>query len=317
MTGKYLGKTDLSGKQNYSHIKVKKRSHFLDLGIYIFIRFLLRILSILPYKTKIASGGLIYQKIISPLSGNRRRILDNLKLIFPDLEERKREELCSQVPNNIGRTFFELLSPNAFAKMAQSAKVSGPGFNILKRAQDQKKPVILVSGHLANYDVVRVVLNANQVSVGALYKPMNNPYFNSFYERCIKEIAKPLFPRGRTGMGNMMRYLSDGNVVALLVDQYMSHGEPLKFFGHTAYTATSAAKLALKHDALLITFYVVRKDDGVNFDLVFESPVKPSTPSEMTQILNDRLEKQIRKNMGQWLWTHRRWKSPSALLNKS
>ena len=313
MTGKYLGKTDLSGKQNYSHIKVKKRSHFLDLGIYIFIRFLLRILSILPYKTKIASGGLIYQKIISPLSGNRRRILDNLKLIFPDLEERKREELCSQVPNNIGRTFFELLSPNAFSKMAQSAKVSGPGFNILKHAQEQKKSVILVSGHLANYDVVRVVLNANQIPVGALYKPMNNPYFNSFYERCIKEIAKPLFPRGRAGMGNMMRYLSDGNVVALLVDQYMSHGEPLKFFGHTAYTATSAAKLALKHDALLITFYVVRKDDGVNFDLVFESPVKPSTPSEMTQILNDRLEKQIRKNMGQWLWTHRRWKSPSSL----
>ncbi len=308
-----MGKTDLSGKQNYSHITGKKRSHFLDLSIYIFTRFLLSILSILPYRTKIASGGLIYEKIISPLSGNRRRIQDNLKLIFPDLEEGKREELYSQVPNNIGRTFFELLSPNAFYKMAQSAKVSGPGFNILKHAQEQNKSVILVSGHLANYDVVRVVLNSNQISVGALYKPMNNPYFNSFYERCIKEIANPLFPRSRTGMGNMMRYLSGGNVVALLVDQYMSHGEPLKFFGHTAYTATSAAKLALKHDALLITFYVVRKDDGVNFDLVFESPVKPSTPSEMTQILNDRLEKQIRKNMGQWLWTHRRWRSPSSV----
>ena len=308
-----MGKTDLSGKQNYSHITGKKRSHFLDLSIYIFTRFLLSILSILPYRTKIASGGLIYEKIISPLSGNRRRIQDNLKLIFPDLEEGKREELYSQVPNNIGRTLFELLSPHAFYKMAQSAKVSGPGFNILKHAQEQKKSVILVSGHLANYDVVRVVLNANQISVGALYKPMNNPYFNSFYERCIKEIAKPLFPRSRTGMGNMMRYLSGGNVVALLVDQYMSHGEPLKFFGHTAYTATSAAKLALKHDALLITCYVVRKDDGVNFDLVFESPVKPSTPSEMTQILNDRLEKQIRKNMGQWLWTHRRWRSPSSV----
>ena len=308
-----MGKTDLSGKQNYSHITGKKRSHFLDLSIYIFTRFLLSILSILPYRTKIASGGLIYEKIISPLSGNRRRIQDNLKLIFPDLEEGKREELYSQVPNNIGRTLFELLSPHAFYKMAQSAKVSGPGFNILKHAQEQKKSVILVSGHLANYDVVRVVLNSNQISVGALYKPMNNPYFNSFYERCIKEIAKPLFPRSRTGMGNMMRYLSGGNVVALLVDQYMSHGEPLKFFGHTAYTATSAAKLALKHDALLITCYVVRKDDGVNFDLVFESPVKPSTPSEMTQILNDRLEKQIRKNMGQWLWTHRRWRSPSSV----
>lgn len=307
----------MSDKHKNSDIKVKKRSSFLDLSIYIFVRYLLGILSILPYRTKISLGGLIYQKIISPLSGNRKRIIDNLKLIFPDLEKRKREELCSQVPNNIGRTLFELLSPNAFSNIAKSAKVSGPGFKILKDAQEQKKPVILVSGHFGNYDVVRVVLNTNQISVGALYKPMSNPYFNTFYERCIKQIAEPLFPRGRAGMGNMMRYLEDGNVVALLIDQYMSHGEPLKFLGHTAYTATSAAKLALKHDALLITFYVVRNDDGINFDLVFESPVKPSTPNEMTQVLNDRLEKQIRKNMGQWLWTHKRWKSPSPIRNKN
>lgn len=307
----------MSEKHKNSDIKVKKRSSFLDLSIYIFVRYLLGILSILPYRTKISLGGLIYQKIISPLSGNRKRIIDNLKLIFPDLEKRKREELCSQVPNNIGRTLFELLSPNAFSNIAKSAKVSGPGFKILKDAQEQKKPVILVSGHFGNYDVVRVVLNTNQISVGALYKPMSNPYFNTFYERCIKQIAEPLFPRGRAGMGNMMRYLEDGNVVALLIDQYMSHGEPLKFLGHTAYTATSAAKLALKHDALLITFYVVRNDDGINFDLVFESPVKPSTPNEMTQVLNDRLEKQIRKNMGQWLWTHKRWKSPSPIRNKN
>ena len=307
----------MSDKHKNSSIKVKKRSSFLDLSIYIFVRYLLGILSILPYRTKISLGGLIYQKIISPLSGNRKRIIDNLKLIFPDLEKRKREELCSQVPNNIGRTLFELLSPNAFSNIAKSAKVSGPGFKILKDAQEQKKPVILVSGHFGNYDVVRVVLNTNQISVGALYKPMSNPYFNTFYERCIKQIAEPLFPRGRAGMGNMMRYLEDGNVVALLIDQYMSHGEPLKFLGHTAYTATSAAKLALKHDALLITFYVVRNDDGINFVLVFESPVKPSTPNEMTQVLNDRLEKQIRKNMGQWLWTHKRWKSPSPIRNKS
>ena len=307
----------MSDKHKNSDIKVKKRSSFLDLSIYIFVRYLLGILSILPYRTKISLGGLIYQKIFSPLSGNRKRIIDNLKLIFPDLEKRKREELCSQVPNNIGRTLFELLSPNAFSNIAKSAKVSGPGFKILKDAQEQKKPVILVSGHFGNYDVVRVVLNTNQISVGALYKPMSNPYFNTFYERCIKQIAEPLFPRGRAGMGNMMRYLEDGNVVALLIDQYMSHGEPLKFLGHTAYTATSAAKLALKHDALLITFYVVRNDDGINFDLVFESPVKPSTPNEITQVLNDRLEKQIRKNMGQWLWTHKRWKSPSPIRNKN
>ena len=60
-------------------------------------------------------GGLIYQKVISPLSGNRKRIIDNLELVFPNLEKEKREELCTKVPNNIGRTFFELLSPNEFS----------------------------------------------------------------------------------------------------------------------------------------------------------------------------------------------------------
>ena len=56
-------------------------------------------------------------------------------------------------------------------------------------------------------------------------------------------------------------------------------------------------------------------NDGINFDLVFESPVTPTSANEMTQVLNNRLEKQIRKNMGQWLWTHRRWKSPSSIKN--
>ena len=37
-------------------------------------------------------GGLIYQKVISPLSGNRKRIIDNLELVFPNLEKEKQEE---------------------------------------------------------------------------------------------------------------------------------------------------------------------------------------------------------------------------------
>ena len=112
----------MPNKHKYTYVRGIKRSHFSDLSIYIFVRFLLIILSILPYRAKIASGGLIYQKIISPLSGNRKRIIDKLGLIFPDLDKRKRDELCKQVPNNIGRTFFELLSPNAFSTLQSQLK---------------------------------------------------------------------------------------------------------------------------------------------------------------------------------------------------
>ena len=93
----------MSNKHNNLEIKGKQRSYFLDLSTYVFVRFLLSILSILPYPTKIAMGGLIYKKVISPLSGNRKRIIDNLKLVFPNLEKEKRQicltgaKLCTNI----------------------------------------------------------------------------------------------------------------------------------------------------------------------------------------------------------------------------
>ena len=74
-------------------------------------------------------------------------------------------------------------------------------------------------------------------------------------------------------MAEMMRFLRDGKLIALLIDQHMSNGEPLKFFGKTAFTATSAAKMALKYNAILMPFFVVRKQRTSNFDLHIENPI--------------------------------------------
>ena len=114
----------------------------------------------------------------------------------------------------------------------------------------------------------------------------------------------------------MVKYLKMGNCVAILFDQVMGKGEPLKFFGKTAYTATSVAKLAIKYDAVLIPFFSERQSDGINFELFFDNSIPHGEPTAMTQHLNDLLEKRIRDNMDQWLWTHKRWKQPEPVLNK-
>ena len=110
-------------------------------------------------------------------------------------------------------------------------------------------------------------------------------------------------------MAEMMKFLRDGKSIALLIDQHMANGEPLKFFGKTAFTATSAAKMALKYDAILMPFFVVRKGRTSDFDLHFEAPIEHSNPIKMTQDFNDRLEARVKENLDQWLWTHKRWKS--------
>ena len=275
----------------------------------ILIHFVLNILKIFPYRTRIYAGSLIFRIFISPLTGNKKRIESNLNLVMPNLLENEKNKLATRCLDNIGMTMFELLSPKEFKLAGERAKVLGPGIALLERARDESKPVILISGHFGNYDVIRANLISKGYELGALYRPMNNPYFNATYLKSISSIGVPLFARGNNGMAEMMKFLRDGKSIALLIDQHMANGEPLKFFGKTAFTATSAAKMALKYDAILMPFFVVRKGRISDFDLHFEAPIEHSNPIKMTQDFNDRLEARVKENLDQWLWTHKRWKS--------
>lgn len=267
-------------------------------------------LRLIPYPSRIRLGGWFFSAVLAPLSGHRARIRANLRKVCPDLPSAEIRRLEKSVPNNVGRTIIELFSPHDFSAVARQAPVSGPGLSVLEEARAAGRPAILVSGHFGNYDVVRAGLIARGFNIGALYRRMNNRFFNEIYVATISRIGTPLFERGRPGMADMVRFLNEGGALALLIDQHMQQGEPLEFFGQTAYTAVSAAKMALKYDAPLIPFYVTRQQDGLHFTLELEAPIPPSDPATMTQALNDSLEARVRDNMDQWLWVHRRWKTP-------
>jgi len=275
----------------------------------ILIYFVLNILKIFPYRVRINTGRLIFRYFISPLTDNKKRIENNLNLVMPNLLENTKKEIVNKCLDNIGMTMFELLSPKEFKIVGQKAEVLGPGAALLEKSKDASKPVILISGHYGNYDVVRANLIPKGYQIGALYRPMNNPYFNATYLKNISLIGMPLFARGKHGMSEMMKFLKGGKLIALLIDQHMQNGEPLKFFGKTAFTATSAAKMALKYNAILMPFFVVRKGRTSKFELHFETPIQHSDPIKMTQEFNDRLESRVKENLDQWLWTHKRWKS--------
>ena len=138
---------------------------------------------------------------------------------------------------------------------------------------------------------------------------MKNPYFNEHYVAAISKLGTPLFPRDKRGMAAMIRFLRGGGMLGLLIDQHMSHGARLSFFGHDAMTALSAAEMAIKYDALLIPIYAIRLENGLDFRIVVESPIPRGTPEAMTQALNDSLEALVRQHLDQWLWIHRRWKA--------
>lgn len=270
---------------------------------------IIRSLTLLPYRTRIPAGGWVISRLIAPLIGYRERIRDNMHFIFPDMPEDEVEEMIWDVPDQIGRTLCELFSPKNLVETARQTPITGDGVAAVDAAREAGRPIIIVSGHIGNYDVARAKLIQRGHKVGGLYRSMNYKGFNDFYVSRISQVGTPLFLRGRRGMGEMLKFLKAGNAIAMLIDQHMTAGAPLRFFGHTAYTALSAAELALRYDALLVPCYGIRQADGLSFEMIVEPPIPHSTPEEMTQALNDSLEAQVRANMSQWLWVHRRWKS--------
>lgn len=262
----------------------------------------------LPYRVRVPLFGWIVGRVIAPLAGWHRRIRNNLALVWPDLPQAEVARICREVPDNVGRTVIEIYSGSEFIARAAATPPTGPGVAALDAAHAAGRPVILVTGHFGNYDASRAALGARGFPIGSLYMPMKNRAFNAHYEAAISAIATPIFPRGKQGLAAMVRHLRGGGMLGMLVDHNMSHGAPLGFFGVEALTALSAAELALKYDALLVPTYGIRQPDGLNFEIVVEAPIPPSTPEVMTQALNDSLEALVRRHPGQWFWVHRRWK---------
>ena len=262
----------------------------------------------LPYRWRVPLAGWVVSRVVAPLAGYRARIRENLAMILPDLPAAEVARIVRAVPDNVGRTLIEIYSGAEFVAHAVSHPLTGAGVAALETAHQAGRPVILVTGHFGNYDASRAALIAKGYRVGALYNPMKNPYFNNHYVAAISQIGTPVFPKGKKGLGDMVRHLRSGGMLGLLMDQAMRHGAPVTFFGQTAMTALSAAELALKYDAVVIPTYAVRQPDGLSFQIIVEAPIARGTPEAMTQALNDSLQAVVRQNIDQWFWIHRRWK---------
>lgn len=272
------------------------------------LRIILWLLLRLPYGWRVPMFGWLTSRVVAPIAGYDRRVRENLARILPDLPPEEVRRIERAVPDNVGRTMIEMYSGPQFIARAARHAPTGPGLAELEAASAAGRPIIIVTGHFGNYNAARAALIARGHVIGGLYRPLDNPWFNKHYVAAMEGIGKPMFSRGRRGMGEMVRFLRGGGKLGLLIDQRMQQGAKLTFFGHEALTALSAAELALKYDALLLPVYAIRQPNGLDFEIIVEAAIAPDTPEAMTQALNDSLEALVRQHPEQWFWIHRRWK---------
>ena len=116
--------------------------------------------------------------------------------------------------------------------------------------------------------------------------------------------------KGIKGVREAIDYIKRDYSIALMIDQRVSEGEKINFFGKPALTTTLPAQLALKYKLSIYPVFIERLGDS-NFKIKFFNEIKStefSNKIQLTEKLNRELEKMITNNPNQWIWTHNRWK---------
>ena len=252
-------------------------------------------------------------KLIGPQIRSKKIIYENLSKFSKTLSKSNKKKIINNMWSNYGMTFVEYVFLNKFRK--ENSHIDIQGEEILKDISKNNKPVIFVSGHFANFELMSMEITKRNINLATIYRPLNNFFLNPFMEYLRRKyICKNQIKKGRQGVREAMNYINRKYSIALMIDQRVSEGKRLPFFKRDAFTTTIPAQIALKYKCDIVPIYIMRKKNN-DFEMEVCSPISTANldNSEKNKIdislkLNGIIEEMILKNPGQWIWTHNRWK---------
>tara|TARA_B100001057_G_scaffold246921_1_gene247313 strand:- start:4801 stop:5661 length:861 start_codon:yes stop_codon:yes gene_type:complete len=286
---------------------MKKTFYFIQS---IIIYFFYLISKIIGLKLSRIVFSFIFTKV-GNIFKSKKIIFNNLNKIIPEINNLEKEKIVNKMWSNYGKTFVEYVFLNTFKKRSNHIDIKN------KKAIDEilkkNKPVVFISGHFANYELMSMELTKAKVKLATIYRPLNNMFLNPFMEYLRKNfVCKNQIKKGLNGVKESLEYMKNGYSVALMVDQRVSEGPRINFFNGRAHTTTLPAQLSSRFDCDIVPIYISRNQDD-SFDMEILDPILISDNEKkdkelVTEKINAIIEKLILRDPSQWILTHNRWK---------
>ena len=280
-----------------------------------FFEFLFSIFFFIIFKIigpKIASkiSGKIFE-IIGPLFRSKKVIYNNIKRALPEIDENNLKNIEKSMWNSYGRIFAEyiFLKDFRYGKLASNVQIEGQ--EILKDIKENNKQVIFISGHLSNFELMAMFIEKSGINLSAIYRPLNNIFLNGIMENIRKKyICKNQIKKGLAGLKKLIKLKKKNYSTALMIDQRVSEGILSPLFNEKALTTTIPAQLVKKFNIPIVPVYIERIN-GLKFKITINQPLsfpQDTSQQQITDNLNQILEKFILSKPENWIWSHNRWK---------
>ena len=140
---------------------------------YFFQSIIIYILFIFGRITGLTLGRKIFSNIfkkIGPKFKSTKIIYKNLDNFSKSTTLEEREKIISDMWKNYGMTFIEYVYLDFFRK--QNSHIIIEGEENLKNVIEKNKPVIFISGHFANYELMSMELTKKNIKLATIYRPL-------------------------------------------------------------------------------------------------------------------------------------------------
>ncbi|MEH6442454.1 MAG: lysophospholipid acyltransferase family protein [Oceanospirillaceae bacterium] len=271
---------------------------------------LLRTLAKLPFRWGLRIGALL-GNTLRILAVKRRRVTAvNVALCFPELSSKEQQKFVKDifVANGIG------LVETAWAHYANQSMfddlIEIRGQHLLDAALAQEKGVILLGAHFSTLDLGGLLFSYTQAPLNTLYRKHNNPTLDA---AIIEGRSRYCQPIERKNMRLVIRQLKDNQCIWFAPDQDLNAKGCVfaKFFGHTASTVTATSNFVRFNSSPLLMLAHYRKPDNSGYILELSEVTACDSNDKLAfaQVVNDTIEKAIRKQPEQYMWMHKRFKT--------
>jgi KDO2-lipid IV(A) lauroyltransferase len=276
---------------------------------------LLRGLAHLPLVVLYRLADFIYFLLAYVVRYRQKVILTNLRNSFPEKPEAETQQLQKQFYRNFAQVLVETLKLGAISNEELKRRVTFRNPEVLEQHFAQGRTVLGLSSHAGNWEWVltsgALWLSAH---VDGVYKPLMNPFFESFMRQLRTGTGAGLIPM-RDTLRDLIQRRGETRVVSLLSDQAAGPEDRpywTTFMHQDAGFYTSAERLASRFNCPVVYVGIHRLHQG-RYEIVLadlydgDSPL-PADSFPITEAFVRHLEADIRAFPADYLWSHRRWK---------
>jgi Kdo2-lipid IVA lauroyltransferase/acyltransferase len=287
-------------------------SHYVEYGA---LRAAVATLGHLGIRRAASIGGSIASLGYRPLGIRRTVVEQQIAASFPEFDAAKVAEVARGAYENLGRTSIEAaLLPSFTREKILGLFDSEEGWDAIDSALGEKQGVLLVSGHLGNWELAGAYIAARGVPIHAVARGQANPLFDRWLTSTRSRVGMRIV-HDSLAVRQVPRAIRANEAAAMLVDQsgvgLASSWVP--FMGRLAKTPRGPAVFALRLGAPVVFAAAIRNPGG-RYRMIVEPVAFSLTGNREADIdaivraYTATLEKWVRRVPEQYFWHHRRWK---------